>query len=183
MLNLELCRFKFDLATLTPGSIDLQETSWEVSEWPRCAGVYSVRYFVFLHWIDLYWYDLDSSALTVMLTCPYGWSGYQMGGLDGIGMFLLFSLFGCLCSPTPPASCTPPSRIESMLLFLTLLSLFQSASPLPALSPLMFAAISSSPLLNHPKMDFWLGIAIGMFNSMYTSLFPMLTFLQRFVGL
>ena len=64
-LNIELYSFNLHPAALTPESNDSIGTFRVNYGWLRCAGTSVVSCFVLSHCIDLYRYELDSSALTV----------------------------------------------------------------------------------------------------------------------
>ena len=64
-LDLELYSFDLHPAALTPESNDSIGTFQVNYGWLRCAGTSVVSCFVLSHCIDLYRYELDSSALTV----------------------------------------------------------------------------------------------------------------------
>ena len=68
-LNLDLHRFDFDVATLTPGSVDLPATFRVVSGWPHSMGTSQVSHFAFLRYfstdtldLKLYRCDLDPTT-------------------------------------------------------------------------------------------------------------------------
>jgi len=61
----DVCRYRFDLPALTPGSIDSIGLVWGVPGWLHCAGALLVSRFIFRRLADLiavYSLDLESSA-------------------------------------------------------------------------------------------------------------------------
>ena len=80
--SINVSRYEFDAAVLTVRYMDSVSMFWRVSEWLRDVGTSQVSRFDFMRFVDLYRFDLKSSALTVgynesiwMICVTGGWPG------------------------------------------------------------------------------------------------------------